>query len=153
MSTKIHIVFVSTVGLHQSLGDWRHKADRGCHILCVYIYYYCLWVFTTTLSIYSWCMHSWWFFEDIQLAENVDEAWRSETTFRTLWRCNLKIAKKMSQYAMPTRGASQSIHHECASEHRVHAPKHHVCTPKQHVGKILHANHTWFVFGFPHCSL
>ena len=32
MSTKIHIVFVSTVGLHPTSGNWRHRADRGSHI-------------------------------------------------------------------------------------------------------------------------
>ena len=53
MTTKINSVFVSTVGLHPTAGNWRHRADRGCHIICVYIYSHCLWVLTTTL-----CMHS-----------------------------------------------------------------------------------------------
>ena len=39
MSTKIHIVFVSTVGLHPTSGDRRHRADRGCHVECVCIIY------------------------------------------------------------------------------------------------------------------
>ena len=39
MSTKIHIVyFVSTVELLPASGDWRHRADTGCHIISVYIY-------------------------------------------------------------------------------------------------------------------
>ena len=35
MSTKIHIVFVNRVGLHPTSGDWRHRAGRECHIICV----------------------------------------------------------------------------------------------------------------------
>ena len=37
MSTKVDIVFVSTVGLQPS-GDWRHKVGSGCHIYeCIYM--------------------------------------------------------------------------------------------------------------------
>ena len=56
MSTKIHIVFLSTVGLHPTSGDWRHWADRGCLIICMCIYSYCLWVLTTTYSMHSRCV-------------------------------------------------------------------------------------------------
>ena len=38
MNTKIHIIFVSTVELHPSSGDWRHRADGGCHIICMCLY-------------------------------------------------------------------------------------------------------------------
>ena len=32
MSTKIRTLFVSTVGLYPTPGDWRHRADRGYSI-------------------------------------------------------------------------------------------------------------------------
>ena len=76
MSTKIHIVFVCTVGLHAASGDWRHRADRGCHIICVYIYSYCLCVLPQHLALHTMCAtgntktHQWFVLQETRHQRN-----------------------------------------------------------------------------------
>ena len=56
ISTEINMVFVSTVNCtRHNYGDWRQSRQR-CHIICVLMYSYYLWVLTIPLSMYSRCV-------------------------------------------------------------------------------------------------